>query len=56
MESNNNEVESGELMVPAYLEIFAVAVCVFGSTAMIGYELFKKIKDYIESRNQGKIE
>lgn len=42
MEANGNPTESSQISVPAYIQIAAVAVSVFGSTILLAYEFIKK--------------
>ncbi len=48
-EANSNPTEASQLSVPAYLQIVAVALTVFGSTALLAYEAYVKLRNYFSS-------
>jgi hypothetical protein len=50
LESNYDAVESNSLLVPAYLQLIAVGFVVLGSTLMLSYEVYVKIRDWLQSR------
>jgi hypothetical protein len=50
LESNYDAVESQSILVPAYLQLVAVGLVVVGSTFMLAYELYGKLRDWFRSK------
>lgn len=50
MEANGNVTEASQIYVPAYIQIAAVAISVFGSSILLAYEFYQKIKTMISTK------
>lgn len=50
MEANGNVTEASQIYVPAYIQIAAVAVSVFGSSILLAFEFYHKIKSMISAK------